>query len=74
MTLLREQARIVKDKHWPSSTAVMPLESVVRPLVLPEEGHRIVFLTRLRCNARSYALPPSPERVPMGSGTETQMG
>ena len=43
------------------------LESVVRPLILPEGGDpRIDFLTRLRCNARLYALPLPPEQRPKG--------
>ena len=75
VTLLREQARIVKDKHLAVFDGGYALESVVRPLVLPEEAvPRIEFLTRLRCNARLYALPPSPEQRPHGKRTETQMG
>ena len=36
------------------------LKNVVRPLVMPEEGlPRIEFLTRLRHDARLYALPPT---------------
>ena len=67
VTLLREQARIVKDKHLAVFDGGYALESVVRPLVLPEEAApRIEFLTRLRCNARLYALPPSPEQRPHG--------
>ena len=39
---------------------------MVRPLVLPEDGApRIDFLTRLRHDARLYALPP-PEQRPKG--------
>ena len=56
--LLREQARIIKGKHLAVFDGGYALESVVRPLVLPAGGApRIDFLTRLRCDARLYALP-----------------
>ena len=65
--LLREQARIIKGKHLAVFDGGYALESVVRPLVLPEGGApRIEFLTRLRCNARLYALPLPPEQYPEG--------
>ena len=50
------------------------LGSVVRPLVLPEEGlPRIEFLTRLRHDARLYRLPP--EASARGEeGAEAQVG
>ena len=64
--LLREQARIVKGKHLAVFDGGYALESVVRPLVLPAGGARIDFLTRLRCDARRYALPLPPEQRPKG--------
>ena len=65
--LLREQARIIKGKHLAVFDGGYALESVVRPLVLPAGGApRIEFLTRLRCNARLYALPLPPEQYPEG--------
>ena len=65
--LLREQARIIKGKHLAVFDGGYALESVVRPLVLPADGApRIEFLTRLRCNARLYALPLPPEQYPEG--------
>ena len=65
--LLREQARIIKGKHLAVFDGGYALESVVRPLVLPAGGApRIDFLTRLRCDARLYALPLPPEQRPKG--------
>ena len=65
--LLREQARIIKGRHLAVFDGGYALESVVRPLVLPAGGApRIEFLTRLRCNARLYALPLPPEQYPEG--------
>jgi hypothetical protein len=59
VALLREQARIVPGKHLGVFDGGYALASVVRPLVLPEDGSpRIDFLTRLRHDARLYALPP----------------
>ena len=67
VALLREQARIIKGKHLAVFDGGYALESVVRPLVLPAGGApRIEFLTRLRCNARLYALPLPPEQYPEG--------
>jgi DDE superfamily endonuclease len=59
--LLREQARIAPDqKHLGVFDGGYALESVVRPLVLPEGGApRIDVLTRLRRDARLYASPPA---------------
>ncbi len=58
--LLREQARITGGKHLGVFDGGYALRSVVRPLVLPERGGlRIDFLTRLRHDARLYALPPA---------------
>jgi hypothetical protein len=57
--LLREQARIIPGKHLGVLDGGYALGSVVRPLVLPEPGApRVEFLTRLRHDARLYALPP----------------
>ena len=62
--LFREQAKIVGGRHLAVFDGGFALKSVVRPLVLPEakEGEtppRIEFLTRLRHDARLYALPPT---------------
>jgi hypothetical protein len=58
--LLREQARIAPGKHLGVFDGGYALESVVRPLVAPEGGAaRVEFLTRLRHDARLYALPPA---------------
>ena len=65
--LLREQARIIKGKHLAVFDGGYALGSVVRPLVLPEDGApRIEFLTRLRHDARLFALPLPPEQRPKG--------
>jgi hypothetical protein len=61
--LLREQARISGGAHLGVFDGGYALKSVVRPLVLPEDDSpRIEFLTRLRHNARLYALPPKERR------------
>ena len=65
--LLREQARIIKGKHLAVFDGGYALKSVVRLLVLPEGGApRVDFLTRLRCDARLFALPLPPEQRPKG--------
>ena len=57
--LIREQARITGGRHLGIFDGAYALRSVVRPLVQPAPGHpRIEFLTRLRPDARLYALPP----------------
>jgi hypothetical protein len=57
--LIREQARMAGGPHLSVFDGGYALGSVVRPLVVPEEGlPRIEFLTRLRHDARLYALPP----------------
>ena len=61
-----EQARIIKGKHLAVFDGGYALESVVRPLVRPQAAPRIDFLTRLRCDARLYALPLPPEQCPKG--------
>jgi hypothetical protein len=59
LELIWEQARIVGGLHLGVFDGGYALRSVVRPLVLPENGRpRIEFLTRLRKDARLYALPP----------------
>jgi hypothetical protein len=61
--LLREQARTIKGPHLGVFDGGYALKSVVRPLVLPGDGHaRIDFLTRLRHDARLHALPPTQRR------------
>src|SRR5580704_14309116 len=67
--LVREQARILPGKHLGVFDGGYALESVVRPMVLPEAGApRIEFLTRLRRDARLFALPaqerPAGKRGP----------
>ena len=65
--LLREQACIIKGKHLAVVDGGYTLESVVRPLVLPEGATpQVNFLTRLRRDARLYALPLPPEERPKG--------
>jgi DDE superfamily endonuclease len=57
--LFQEQARLIKGLHLAVFDGGFALRSVVRPLVLPQDGSpRIEFLTRLRHDARLYALPP----------------
>ena len=65
--LFREQARITPGKHLGVMDGGYALRSVVRPMVLPEDGSpRVEFLTRLRRDARLFALPPEerPEGKP----------
>jgi hypothetical protein len=58
--LIREQARTTGGRHLAAFDGGYALQTVVRPLVSPEEGSpRIEFLTRLRHDARLYA--PLPE-------------
>jgi DDE superfamily endonuclease len=65
--LLREQASVTTGKHLAVFDGGYALRSVVRPLVLPEDGApRIDFLTRLRRDARLFELPLSPEERPEG--------
>jgi Transposase DDE domain len=59
--LIREQARTTGGRHLAAFDGGYALQSVIRPLVSPEDGSpRIEFLTRLRHDARLYA--PLPER------------
>jgi hypothetical protein len=72
--LFREQARLCPGKHLAVFDGGYALESVVRPLVLPEDGSpRIEFLTRLRRDARLYALPPA-ESPPGKRGPKPKWG
>jgi hypothetical protein len=58
--LIREQARLTPGPHLAVFDGAFALRSVVRPLALPEAGApRVEFLTRLRHDARLYALPSS---------------
>ena len=58
--VLREQARTVGGAHLAVFDGGYALKSVVRPLVVPDEGQpRIDFLTRLRHDARLYGRPPA---------------
>ena len=62
--LFREQARLIKGIHLAVFDGGFALGSVVRPLVLPQDGSpRIEFLTRLRHDARLYALPPKEREL-----------
>jgi DDE superfamily endonuclease len=57
--LIREQARVAGGPHLSVFDGGYALGTVVRPLVVPDEGlPRIEFLTRLRHDARIYRLPP----------------
>jgi len=72
--LFRVQARISPGKHLGVVDGGYALESVVRPLVLPEDGSpRFDFLTRLRRDARLFALPPL-ERPAGKRGPKPQWG
>jgi hypothetical protein len=61
--LLRAQAQAVPGRHLGVFDGGFALGSVVRPLVVPEDPSlpRIDFVTRLRHNARLYALPPKEQ-------------
>jgi hypothetical protein len=72
--LLREQARVSGGRHLGVFDGGFALRSVVRPLVLPEDGQpRIEFLTRLRHDARLHALPPT-HRPPGKRGRPPKWG
>jgi hypothetical protein len=75
MDLFREQARIAPGyKHLGVVDGGFALRSVVRPLVLPEDGSpRIDVLTRLRRDARLFALPPA-ERPAGSRGPKPKWG
>ena len=59
--LVRQHAKACPGKHLGVFDGGFALRSVVRPLVKPDEPEqpRIEFLTRLRHDARLYALPPA---------------
>jgi DDE superfamily endonuclease len=58
--LIREQARLARGPHLAIFDGAFALRSVVRPLALPGPGApRVEFITRLRHDARLYALPPT---------------
>jgi len=58
--LFREQARIIGGKHLGLIDGGYALRNVVRPLVLPEgRGRRVDVLTRLRHDARLFAMAPA---------------
>ena len=60
--LFREQAEHVSGPHLAVFDGGYALRNVVRPLVLPEDGFpRIEFLTRVRHDARLFALPPQKQ-------------
>src|SRR5262249_9534443 len=66
VTLSRAEVRVAAGKHLGVGDGGCALESVVRPLVLPEGGSpRVDVLTRLRRDARLYARPP--EQRPVGA-------
>jgi DDE superfamily endonuclease len=72
--LFREHARIAKGRHLAVFDGGYALGSVVRPLIQPEGGSpRIEFLTRLRHDARLYALP-TKERPEGKRGRMPQWG
>jgi DDE superfamily endonuclease len=72
--LLREQARMRPGKHLGVFDGGYALESVVRPLVLPEGGvPRIDVLTRLRRDAQLFALP-SEQRAAGKRGPKPKWG
>ena len=72
--LLREPARIIGGKHLGVFDGGYALRNVVRPLVLAEGGgRRIDVLTRLRHDARLFALPPT-ERPAGARGPKPKWG
>ena len=79
VALLREQARIIKGKHLAVfDGGSYALESVVRAAGPAQAGAVLGIefsLTRLRCNARLYALPLPPEQYPEGKpGPKPKLG
>src|SRR3954452_21210187 len=61
--LLRERARLDPGPHLGVFDGGYALKNVVRPLVMPEDGSpRVEILTRLRHDARVYALPPTERK------------
>jgi hypothetical protein len=57
---VQSEAELVPGKHLAAFDGGFALRSVVRPLVQPAAGRpRVEVLTRLRKDARLYALPPA---------------
>jgi hypothetical protein len=58
---LRQHAKACEDRNLGIFDGAFAVASVVRPLVKPDDAEqpRIDILTRLRLDARLYALPPS---------------
>ena len=73
--LAREHARACAGKTLGVFDGGFALRSVVRPLVVPDEPGRprIDFVTRLRHDARLYALPPT-QRTPGQRGPAPKWG
>jgi hypothetical protein len=72
--LLQQEARTVDGPHLGVIDGGFAFQSVIRPLVLPEAGQpRVDILTRLRRDARLYALPPK-ERRPSQKGPDPKWG
>jgi hypothetical protein len=70
--LMQEHAQNVPGPHLAVFDGGYAFASVVRPLVQPPEGKpRIDFLTRLRIDARLYALPTPPK---LREGAKKQRG
>ena len=73
--LLREQARIAPGKHLGVFDGGYALGSVVRPLVLPEDGSpRIDFLTRLAARRPALTALPPEERPEGKTGPKPKWG
>ncbi len=72
--LARREATGVPGQHLAVFDGAFAVRSVVRPLTQPEAGQpRIEFLTRLRGDARLYALPPV-NRPPGRRGPKPKWG
>jgi hypothetical protein len=63
--LARQQAAWLPGQHLAVFDGGFALRSVVRPLVRPTDvrQRRIEFVTRLRCDARLFYLPPTRRRT-----------
>jgi hypothetical protein len=61
--MVQQQVSQHPGKHLVVHDGAFAVRNVVRPLVLPPEGQaRVEFVTRLRQDARLYALPPTERR------------
>jgi hypothetical protein len=70
--LVRQQVETTGGRHLAVFDGGFALKSVVRPLVIPEGGRpRVEILTRLRHDARLYALPPQERRKGQRGPTPT---